>query len=29
MSLPDQVLGDIGVSRADVYKECEKPFWRA
>jgi uncharacterized protein YjiS (DUF1127 family) len=29
MSLPDQVLGDIGVSRAGVYKECEKPFWRA
>jgi uncharacterized protein YjiS (DUF1127 family) len=29
LSLSDQMLSDIGVSRADVFKECEKPFWRA
>jgi uncharacterized protein YjiS (DUF1127 family) len=28
LSLSDQMLSDIGVSRADVFKECEKPFWR-
>jgi uncharacterized protein YjiS (DUF1127 family) len=29
LSLSDQMLSDIGVSRAEVFKECEKPFWRA
>jgi uncharacterized protein YjiS (DUF1127 family) len=28
LSLPDHMLKDIGVSRFDVLKECEKPFWR-
>ena len=28
LSLSDQMLSDIGVSRVDVFKECEKPFWR-
>ena len=25
--LNDQMLKDIGVSRADAYKELRKPFW--
>ena len=28
LSLSDQMLSDIGVSRVDAFKECEKPFWR-
>lgn len=27
-SLPDHLLSDIGVSRADVDHEADKPFWR-
>jgi uncharacterized protein YjiS (DUF1127 family) len=27
--LPDYMLRDIGVSRADVAEEYEKPFWKA
>jgi uncharacterized protein YjiS (DUF1127 family) len=27
--LPDVVLKDIGVSRADAFRESRKPFWRA
>lgn len=27
-SLPDHLLSDIGVSRADADHEAEKPFWR-
>lgn len=27
-SLPDHLLADIGVSRADASQETEKPFWR-
>jgi uncharacterized protein YjiS (DUF1127 family) len=26
--LDDRMLADIGVSRADVERECTKPFWR-
>jgi uncharacterized protein YjiS (DUF1127 family) len=26
--LDDRMLRDIGVSRADVWYECNKPFWR-
>jgi uncharacterized protein YjiS (DUF1127 family) len=26
--LSDHMLHDIGLSRADVWSECEKPFWR-
>ena len=26
--LSDNVLKDIGLSRADVYRESSKPFWR-
>jgi uncharacterized protein YjiS (DUF1127 family) len=26
--LSDHMLRDIGLSRADVWSECEKPFWR-
>jgi len=28
LSFSDQMLSDIGVSRVDAFKECEKPFWR-
>jgi uncharacterized protein YjiS (DUF1127 family) len=28
LSLSDQMLSDIGVSRVDAFIECEKPFWR-
>jgi uncharacterized protein YjiS (DUF1127 family) len=28
LSLSDQMLSDIGVSRVDALKEYEKPFWR-
>lgn len=28
-TLDDHVLKDIGVSRADVAREVDKPFWRA
>ena len=27
--MPDYILSDIGVSRAEVDAEYEKPFWRA
>jgi uncharacterized protein YjiS (DUF1127 family) len=27
--MPDYMLHDIGVSRADVETEWQKPFWRA
>ena len=27
MSLDDRMLGDLGLSRADVAREMEKPFW--
>ena len=27
--MPDYILHDIGVSRADVETEYQKPFWRA
>ncbi len=27
-SLPDHLLSDIGISRADADYEAEKPFWR-
>ncbi len=27
-SLPDHLLSDIGVSRADAGFEADKPFWR-
>jgi len=27
-SLPDHLLSDIGVSRADADREAEKPFWQ-
>jgi uncharacterized protein YjiS (DUF1127 family) len=26
--LDDRMLRDIGVTRADVWYECNKPFWR-
>jgi uncharacterized protein YjiS (DUF1127 family) len=26
--LDDRMLRDIGVTRADVWRECNKPFWR-
>lgn len=26
--LPDYLLKDIGVTRADAMKEAEKPFWK-
>jgi uncharacterized protein YjiS (DUF1127 family) len=28
-SLDDRMLKDIGLSRADVMRECDKPFWQA
>ena len=28
MQLDDQLLKDIGISRADVFYEADKPFWR-
>lgn len=27
-ALPDHLLHDIGLSRADAVSEAEKPFWR-
>ncbi|HZH28484.1 MAG TPA: DUF1127 domain-containing protein [Azospirillaceae bacterium] len=27
--LPDEVLKDIGVTRADAEREASKPFWQA
>ncbi|MGM0560745.1 MAG: DUF1127 domain-containing protein [Pseudomonadota bacterium] len=27
--LDDSILRDIGLSRADIYREARKPFWRA
>lgn len=26
--MPDYLLKDIGISRADALQECEKPFWK-
>lgn len=26
--LSDRDLHDIGITRADVWRECQKPFWR-
>ena len=26
--LDDRLLADIGLSRADVARECDRPFWR-
>jgi uncharacterized protein YjiS (DUF1127 family) len=28
MSLPDHMLGDIGISRSDAFQEYTKPFWK-
>jgi uncharacterized protein YjiS (DUF1127 family) len=28
-TMDDRLLKDIGVSRADVEREANKPFWRA
>ena len=28
-SLPQHMLNDLGLSRADVYREASKPFWRS
>lgn len=28
-SLPDHMLRDIGVSRADIFRECDKAFWQS
>ncbi len=28
LRLPDHVLKDIGISRAEVLNEAEKPFWK-
>ena len=27
-SLEDHMLRDIGITRAEATRECEKPFWR-
>jgi len=29
MDLDDRMMKDIGISRADVFVESSKPFWRA
>ncbi|MBV6634118.1 MAG: DUF1127 domain-containing protein [Alphaproteobacteria bacterium] len=29
MALPDHMLQDIGVTRADAHREASKPFWKA
>ena len=26
--LDDRLLADLGLNRADVMRECDKPFWR-
>jgi uncharacterized protein YjiS (DUF1127 family) len=28
VELDDHMLKDIGLSRADVWRECSKPFWQ-
>jgi uncharacterized protein YjiS (DUF1127 family) len=28
-TLDDRLLADIGISRCDVMRECDKPFWEA
>lgn len=28
LALDDWMLKDIGLSRADVMRECDKPFWQ-
>lgn len=28
MALPDHLLADIGISRADALREADKPCWR-
>jgi uncharacterized protein YjiS (DUF1127 family) len=27
-ALDDRMIKDIGISRADIWLECSKPFWR-
>ena len=27
-SMDDRALKDIGITRADVWRECRKPFWQ-
>ena len=27
-TLDDRMIKDIGISRADIWLECSKPFWR-
>lgn len=27
--LDERILRDVGLSRADIYREARKPFWRA
>jgi uncharacterized protein YjiS (DUF1127 family) len=28
-TLDDRMLADIGITRCDVMRECDKPFWEA
>jgi uncharacterized protein YjiS (DUF1127 family) len=28
LTLDDRMLRDVGISRAEVHGEAEKPFWR-
>lgn len=29
LTLDDRMLGDVGLTRVDAYREAIKPFWRA
>jgi uncharacterized protein YjiS (DUF1127 family) len=29
LALDDRILLDVGLTRADAYREAAKPFWRA